>query len=252
MKKILLATILVMVFYFMAPAQDVITTKEGNKIQAKILEVTQTELKYKRFSNPNGPTFSINKSDVLTVHYENGEDETFSNIPQNNVQESNTNEHIREDMRYSEYKDNYDYNKYIHQPGDPYNPGVAGVTSFLIPGLGQCIVDEWGRGTLFFLANLGLGIGSGVTYYGMTHYREPYKTNNTNYFWIITVTRLALDIWCISDAVKIAKVKNMYNQDIRSQRTSQLEYSISPCLTYTPCINNELQPIAGLSLSLSF
>ncbi|MBO7101599.1 MAG: hypothetical protein J6V98_06205 [Bacteroidales bacterium] len=252
MKRLLPTIIFLMLLGLTASAQDIITTKNGDDIQAKVLEVTSTELKYKKHSNLDGPTYTIKKSDVLIVRYENGEKEVFKDTPKDNTYKPNTKQGVREGMRYSEYKNLYDKSMYVHQPGDPYSPSWAGIASFLLPGLGQCVADEWGRGTLFFLANLGLGIGSYITSYGMIHYREPYKTNNTYYFLAITAVRLAVDIWSITDAVKIAKIKNMYNQDMRGQRTALLEYGISPSLTFAPDINNSLTPVTGISVTLSF
>src|SRR5258706_14897128 len=55
-----------------AVAQDIITTKTGEDILAKIMEVGHTEIKYKKFDNPEGPQFTILKSDVLMIRYENG------------------------------------------------------------------------------------------------------------------------------------------------------------------------------------
>lgn len=59
-------------------AQDVITKKDGSDVDAKILEVTPTEIKYKRFDNQSGPTFTLLISDVLLVKYENGTRDTFN------------------------------------------------------------------------------------------------------------------------------------------------------------------------------
>lgn len=61
-------------------AQDVIVKKDGDIIRSKVLEVTPTDIKYKKQSNPNGPTYTINISDVMSVNYENGENESFDNI----------------------------------------------------------------------------------------------------------------------------------------------------------------------------
>lgn len=55
-----------------ASAQDVIKMKDGKEIQAKISEITQDEIKYKNFDYQDGPTFTINKSDVSTITYSNG------------------------------------------------------------------------------------------------------------------------------------------------------------------------------------
>ena len=37
-------------------AQDVVVKKDGSTILAKVLEVNQDNIKYKKFSNQNGPT----------------------------------------------------------------------------------------------------------------------------------------------------------------------------------------------------
>ena len=50
---------------------------------------------------------------------------------------------------YSMNKLQYDYRMYIPQFGDPYNPAISGVCSFLVPGLGQMISGEIGRGFAF-------------------------------------------------------------------------------------------------------
>lgn len=78
-----------------AYSQDVITQKSGEDIQAKILEVNQTEVKYKKFDNQNGPTFSILKSNILMVRYENGTKDIF-NQTEDVKEESKTS---TEDMR---------------------------------------------------------------------------------------------------------------------------------------------------------
>ncbi len=76
-------------------SQDVITQKSGEDIQAKILEVNPTEIKYKKFDNQNGPTFTLLKSDVLMIRYENGTKDIFTQTEEvkTNVKTSN------EDMR---------------------------------------------------------------------------------------------------------------------------------------------------------
>jgi hypothetical protein len=68
-------------------AQDVLTKKNGEDISSKVLEVTTTEIKYKKFDNLNGPTFTILKSEVLLIRYENGTKDVF-NEPQKPVTQS--------------------------------------------------------------------------------------------------------------------------------------------------------------------
>ena len=59
-------------------AQDVIVKKDGSTILSKVLEVGENEVKYKRFDNLNGPTYTISKSELQAINYQNGAKDTFS------------------------------------------------------------------------------------------------------------------------------------------------------------------------------
>ena len=59
-------------------SQDIITTKTGEDILAKILEISMTEIKYKKYDNQDGPLFTLLKSDVLMIRYENGSKDIFT------------------------------------------------------------------------------------------------------------------------------------------------------------------------------
>jgi len=61
-------------------AEDTILLRDGRAIKAVIQEVSQTEVKYKRASNPSGPLFTINISDIKSISYDNGEIDEFSTI----------------------------------------------------------------------------------------------------------------------------------------------------------------------------
>ena len=58
-------------------SQDTIKLKSNEDISSKVLEVTTSEIKYKRFDNPNGPTYTIPKSEVFQIFYENGTKDIF-------------------------------------------------------------------------------------------------------------------------------------------------------------------------------
>lgn len=95
MTKSILTMLAFIAINLSAFSQDVITQKSGEDIQAKILEVNQTEIKYKKFDNQNGPTFTLLKSDVLMIRYENGTKDIF-----NQTEEVKTNTKTStEDMR---------------------------------------------------------------------------------------------------------------------------------------------------------
>ena len=59
-------------------AQDVIVKKDGSTILSKVIEVGNNEIKYKRYDNLSGPTYTINKSELLSINYQNGAKDTFS------------------------------------------------------------------------------------------------------------------------------------------------------------------------------
>jgi hypothetical protein len=73
---------------------DLILFKNGDEISAKVLEITPTEVKYKRCDNIEGPTNTVNKSSIFSITYVNGSKEIIktekivdnnSNINANNT-----------------------------------------------------------------------------------------------------------------------------------------------------------------------
>ena len=68
-------------------AQDTLSMRSGENILVKVIEVGTTEVKYKKLDNLSGPIFSILKSDLLIVKYENGTKEDFSSIKK--IEENN-------------------------------------------------------------------------------------------------------------------------------------------------------------------
>ena len=68
-------------------AQDTLSMRSGVNILVKVIEVGTSELKYKKIDNLNGPIFSILKSDLLIIKYENGTKDDFSSIKK--IEENN-------------------------------------------------------------------------------------------------------------------------------------------------------------------
>ena len=62
-----------------ANAQDVIVKKDNSTILSKVTKISSTEIEYKKWSNLDGPTYTINKSDVVSINYQNGEVEIITN-----------------------------------------------------------------------------------------------------------------------------------------------------------------------------
>ena len=140
MKKLALLTVLLLVAAVKANADDIITKTNGEQIKAKVLEVGDNTVKFMRLDNPNGPTYFLNFSEIQSIAYENGFVENYSEPapePQHYYAE-------RHDISYRDIANIYNPRAYVEQFDDPYSPAGAGVASFFIPGLGQCIDGEWG------------------------------------------------------------------------------------------------------------
>ena len=58
-------------------AQDIITKRNGEEIAAKVLNINDKEINYIKWSNMDGPTYTIVLSEVFMIKYENGEKDVF-------------------------------------------------------------------------------------------------------------------------------------------------------------------------------
>lgn len=77
MKKSITTLTFLFTLVYVGIAQDILTKKTGDDLQVKILEVGQSEIRYKMFNNLEGPIFSISKGEILMVRYENGTKDVF-------------------------------------------------------------------------------------------------------------------------------------------------------------------------------
>jgi hypothetical protein len=57
---------------------DELIFKDGTEVKAKVLEITATEVKYKKCDQKDGPLYVGRKSDIFMVRYANGTKEVFS------------------------------------------------------------------------------------------------------------------------------------------------------------------------------
>lgn len=78
MKQLL--TILLFLCSVSVMAQDVIVKKDGSTVLCKVLEVTASEITYKKWSDLKGSSYIIDKSLVSAINYENGKKEVISEL----------------------------------------------------------------------------------------------------------------------------------------------------------------------------
>jgi len=62
---------------FTLNAQDILAHKSGDVENVKVLEVSPTEVKFKKTNNPDGPIFIEKRSNIYSITYQNGETQTF-------------------------------------------------------------------------------------------------------------------------------------------------------------------------------
>ena len=160
---------------------------------------------------------------------------------------------LKEGMKYREVKELYNYKEYTPALTDRYTPAGAGFASFFIPGLGQMMSNEIGRGFAWFGGAAAAYI---VTYVGMNYsvlgtVSESEELAATGGLLTLAgcISMLTVDICCIVDAVRVAKVKNMYEQDLR--RMYSLDVDLHPSVNYIQTANG-VQPTAGLTLALNY
>jgi len=61
--------------------QDIIITRDTAKIEAIVLEISDTEVRYKKFSNQNGPDYILNADDIASIMFKNGDVQVFEQKP---------------------------------------------------------------------------------------------------------------------------------------------------------------------------
>jgi hypothetical protein len=77
-KTLFLLALIVIFSAVSAFAQDIITLKNGDDIEALIEKVGGEEIEDKTWNNQTGPVYVINKSEVFMIKYRNGSKEVFN------------------------------------------------------------------------------------------------------------------------------------------------------------------------------
>lgn len=239
MKKSILSLFLGMVCYISAHSQDLVIKKDGTEIKAKVTEISDFEIKYRKWDNLEGPIYVENRRDILMIRYENGTNEIlYKEITTPPAQEKPAEETIEftpdnfwtDDLSILDsnvelkYKDlQHYYNRaYYDDLKEPYYSTSRAWFSFLIPGLAQYTMGEPGLGTLHLLMSLG---GDVVTIIGGVSAAESKLIRNqdgytTGIALICAGAALSL-CFCIGsivNAVDIAKVKSLYYDDLEDYK----------------------------------
>lgn len=61
-------------------SQDLISKKDGTVLKVKVTEVTDEAIKYKKFENLDGPTYTLETGKIAKIKYENGSEENYAPV----------------------------------------------------------------------------------------------------------------------------------------------------------------------------
>ena len=172
-------------------------------------------------------------------------------------------------MKYKDLKDSYNPREYVKSTYDPYSPGWSGFASFVLPGLGQVISGEAGRGIAIFAGDVAFSVAAGVCAEKFKDYVQtdaagkPVKGSDGKYIFTdenaarkwagavigVSATAVAYYIWNICDARKVAKVKDMYYQDLAGKHAVGVD--LYPSFDYA-ITGAGAKVVPGMTLSLQF
>ncbi len=231
MKRLIMLISALAFFAVSAAAQDFVTKRNGEDIAAIVDEVGPDYVRFRLWDEPEGVTYTMLKKEILMIRYATGRNEVFDQTPSMAMVP----------MKYKEMAEVYDYRLYQKSPFDIYSPAGSGIASFFIPGLGQMICGEWGRGFAWLGGQVGCYMLAGISA----------GTESDTLMLMSLAGMLAIRIANIVDGVRVAKVKNMYMEDLRRSGYYGLDVDLYPSVNYVRTTSG-VQPTAGMTLALRF
>ena len=199
MKKILL--ILMTIFSMVSMAQDVVVLKDGDVIQTKVVEVGENEVKYKKWENIDGPTYTMSISKILAINYQNGTKDSFTiqNSEAEKKQVKTSEEFSYSELQKVNKNKNIDFLKREELLRRARTNNITGTIIAIGGVVGGICLGYFGEGQSFWGATLALGItgflgGCMYWYQGAELKKEAYQIN---------IASIPVDCIIINDNVKI-------------------------------------------------
>lgn len=255
-------------------AQDIIITRAGDEIKAKVTEVGINDVKYKKFGNETGPNYVIAKSDIFLIKYENGESDTFrtsvntntsvqntpvQNTPVQNTSVQNNRQNNNRQSRYAEpvYAENQITKEYRHR-----YPWLSFTLSAICPGVGQYYNGHIAKGVVMNVLHVGsistiLGVALSSGYYDSSgnFMLDNLTDNQAATIGIACLIGIGNSIWSMIDAPVSAAVMNRRNQMLSWDLGDKKKLSITPGILSANTVGKKTlynSPAYGLSMKLNF
>lgn len=155
MFRYLFILIAAMSFVANALAQDILITNNGDEIEVKVVEVNFNTIKYNKYSNLQGPIYTMYTTEIFMIKYENGDKDIYKEGINQTTQSTNIQDHSGS---------NGIHGPYSHTP-TPISNDEKKMAAYAELG-GACLVTSANFEMMFvqsskfnFGARSGLGIG---------------------------------------------------------------------------------------------
>lgn len=160
-----------------AMAQDVIVKKDGSSLVGKVVEVTDTEVKYRKADNPDGPLYTIKIVDLMRINYENGQSDILS---QDGMVPSTVLPGATGDVKDTELLSMYNRKQSIYSlPKKLKLIGFIGGGAMIAVGAIMMICSDWVSDTS--IAYTGVGVASaGVIFMPTMYFIAKHKEKKIN------------------------------------------------------------------------
>ena len=234
-------------------AQDVIVKKDGSTIQSKVMEINGTEIKYKKWSNQEGPMYSINKYEVNSINYENGEVELISTVTSATPSSWPTNGRMERDGR------NLTLNG--RELSDEEVRSLVGEENYQTYLSARAQIGVGRAFTPVFWASLGATvvlIASAYIFpdYHYNYYGYLYTTENESLLLAGYITGIIADVslplMCIFKGIGKGRMNWVADEYNRNGKASAFSYQLSPSIIKCNSMASQNNLGLGLTFSVNF
>jgi hypothetical protein len=142
--------------------QDIIFKTNGDEIKSKVIEVAENVIRYKNYTNLNGPVYVLSITSIFMIKYENGEKEVFRQQPTTAIRSSGAPENTTKPKDTGSAKN--EKNSFFKYHQDKYFALATGVGNSY-GGIGL-------RAQARFGGSVGFGIHAGAGWYPGIEYES--------------------------------------------------------------------------------
>jgi hypothetical protein len=237
-------------------AQDIIVKKDGSTITSKVEEINNTDIKYKKWNNLDGPLYSISRSEVVVINYQNGEIEVI----QSNTAETPNNESFLAINRKSEMeRDGRDLEIDGHELSEEEVLELVGRENFETYLSARKQIGVGRAFTPVFFVSLGATVISGIFYlyywsevdYGDYSYLNDMANAGTVFTISSIIADVSLPLMCIFKGIGKGRL-NWVADDYNRKSSAYSSFHCSPSIMRCNIPQSPNGVGLGITLSMNF